>query len=74
MPYHATSSWGQAHTNTHTHTHNHFEETRHAAGLKMKQAFCNTNNTISNYFHLEIDLLMKKQKVVRLLPHLLHWL
>ena len=45
---------------------------QHTVSLKMKQAFCSTNNAISNYFHLETDLLMKKQKVVRLWPHLLH--
>ena len=40
-----------------------------------KPAFCNTNNTVSDYFHLKTDFIMnKRQKVVRLWPHLSHCL
>ena len=40
--------------------------------INDKQAFHYTNNTVSDYFHLKTDLLLKRQKVVRLLPHLSH--
>ena len=40
--------------------------------INDKQAFRYTINTVSDYFHLKTDLLLKGQKVVRLLPHLLH--
>ena len=40
--------------------------------INDKQAFRYTNNMVSDYFHLKTNLLLKRQKVVRLLPHLSH--
>ena len=40
--------------------------------INDKLAFHYTNNTVSDYFHLKTDILLKRQKVVRLLPHLSH--
>ena len=54
---------------------NHVHSSQLPIYLIGKQSFCNTNNMVSDYYHLKTDFLVKKrQKVVRLWPHLLYHL